>query len=102
MRGTGPDGKEMDSCGIATYEQIKAPEKIVYMDSFSDKEGKILENMPSMQITVSFEALGDQTKVTSETIFANKEALDEVVNMGMEAGVKETWDRLDQYLLSAA
>lgn len=98
MRGQDEAGKPMDSCGKATYEAIEAPKKIVYTDAFVDKEGKPLANTPTMQITVTFEAVGEKTQVTNETVFATREDLEAVRNMGMEQGINETWDRLEAYL----
>lgn len=98
MRGQGQDGKPMDSCGRATYDAIEAPEKIVYTDAFVDREGNPLANTPTMQITVTFEAVDGKTRVTSETVFATKEDLEAVKNMGMEQGITETWDKLETYL----
>jgi uncharacterized protein YndB with AHSA1/START domain len=97
MSGPGPDGP-MDSCGKAHYQEIITPEKIVYTDSFVDKESNLLENMPSLQITVTFEDLNGNTRVTSEVICGSKEELDALMGMGMEAGMKSTWDKLDAYL----
>ncbi|MCA9839297.1 MAG: SRPBCC domain-containing protein [Trueperaceae bacterium] len=98
MSGPGPDGQPMDSYGKASYQEITAPEKIIYTDSFVDKDGSPLENMPSMQITVTFEDVKGKTRVTTETIFGSKEELDAVIGMGMEEGLKQTWDKLEAYL----
>lgn len=98
MSGKDQNGKPMESCGKATYDAIDAPEKIVYTDAFVDGEGNSLENMPTMHITVTFEDVGGQTQVTSSTVFASKEELETIIDMGMEEGVKQTWDKLEAYL----
>ena len=98
MRGQDEAGKPMDSCGRATYDAIEAPEKIVYTDAFVDSEGNPLANTPTMQITVTFETVDGKTQITSKTVFATKEDLEAVINMGMEQGVAETWDKLEAYL----
>ena len=100
MSGSGPDDKPMDSCGRADYQEITAPERIVYTDSFVDKEGNPLEDMPSMQITLRFEDVNGKTRITNKAIFGSKEELESVIEMGMKEGLKQTWDKLEAYLKS--
>jgi uncharacterized protein YndB with AHSA1/START domain len=64
-----PDGKEM--WGKMAYREIKKPEKLVFMNSFSDANGGTTrhpwsENWPlELVSTITFEALGPkQTKVS--------------------------------------
>lgn len=102
MHGTGPDGNEMKSYGKASYEAIEAPEKIVYNDIFVDPEGKRIPNTPEMRITVTFEEANGRTRVSSRTLFASKEELAKVKEMGMEQGLNETWDRLEAHLAEIA
>lgn len=64
----GPDGKDM--WGKFVYREIVKPEKLVWINSFSDEKGgtTVHPMMPGwpreMLTTVSFEALGNRTKVT--------------------------------------
>jgi uncharacterized protein YndB with AHSA1/START domain len=94
----GPNGEE--SWGKAIYREIVEPERLVYVDAFSDAEGNIAEGMPEMVITVEFVDLGDKTRVISRTEFASAADLQAVLEMGMEEGIKQTWDRLEAYLAS--
>lgn len=98
MNGKDEKGDPMDSCGKAIYDAIEAPERIVYTDTFVDKKGKQLENMPGMQVTTTFEDVDGKTRIISETVFGRKEELDALINMGMEQGVAEEWDKLEAYL----
>ena len=102
MRGPGPDGQEIDSCGRATYREIDAPARIVYTDAFVDGEGNPLPDMPVMDITVTFEETAAGTRVASETVFASEKDLEAVLEMGMEEGLAQTWDKLEAYLREAA
>ena len=92
----GPDG--MESWGKATYQEIVAPERIVYTDAFVDAAGNPIENTPEMVITMVFEAAGSQTKLLSCTEFPSAADLEAVLAMGMVEGITQTWDRLDAYL----
>ncbi|MDN3954514.1 SRPBCC domain-containing protein [Sporolactobacillus laevolacticus] len=90
----------MESWGKAVYQDIVENEKIVYTDYFSDAEGNEAEGMPSSQITVTFTEEEERTRLVSRATFDSAEALKTVLDMGMEQGISETWDRLDEYLLS--
>lgn len=95
-----PDGTQ-DSWGKAIYKEIVEPERIVYEDNFSDAEGNLNTDLPSMLITMIFEDVGgNKTKLQSKSTFATTEALEAVLAMGAEEGIKQTWDRLDAYLAS--
>lgn len=90
----------MESWGKAVYQEIIENEKIVYTDYFSDAEGNEAEGMPPSQITVIFTEEEGRTRLVSRAVFDSTEALKTVVDMGMEQGISETWDRLDEYLLA--
>lgn len=92
----GPGGEE--SWGRATYEEIVPPEKIVYQDSFVGSDGNVLEGTPQLHVTLTFEALGDETRVTNRAVFGSPEELKAVLDMGMTEGFNQTWDRLETFL----
>lgn len=89
-----------ESWGKAVYQEIAEPEKIVYVDYFSDAEGHEAEGMPSSRITMTFEEYEGKTKLVNRAQYASPEALKAVLDMGMEQGIKETWDRLAEHLQS--
>jgi hypothetical protein len=51
-----------------------------------------------MVITVNFLEQDGKTRVTTRTDAGSPEQLQTLMNMGMVEGMKQTWDRLDQYL----
>jgi uncharacterized protein YndB with AHSA1/START domain len=87
-----------ESWGIAVYREIVEPERIVYVDSFSDAEGNTNEEMPSTEITMEFIDLGGKTKLINRAEYSTKEALKTVMDMGMLQGITETWDNLEAFL----
>jgi uncharacterized protein YndB with AHSA1/START domain len=93
----GPNKGE-ESWGKSVYREIVQPQRIVYTDAFSDKDGNIAKGMPEMLITMTFAKQGDNTKLTSITKFASLEDLENIIKMGALEGIKETWDRLEEYL----
>ena len=96
---TGPKGEE--AWGRGVFSEIVPPERIVYSDSFSDAEGKVAENMPTMIISVDFISEGAKTRVRSLAQFASAQELQSVLDMGVVEGLTETWDRLEEYLARA-
>ncbi|WP_308639801.1 SRPBCC domain-containing protein [Paenibacillus silvisoli] len=89
----------MESWGKGIYQEIVAPEKIVYIDYFSDAEGNVDQNLPSTEVTLEFVDLGNgTTKLVNRAVYVSAEALKTVIDMGMLQGVSETWDRLEEHL----
>jgi uncharacterized protein YndB with AHSA1/START domain len=89
-----------ESWGKGVYQEIVEGEKIVYIDYFSDAEGNETDGMPSSEITMLFEEQEGKTKLVCRSRYASQEALKAVLDMGMEQGITETWDRFDEYLQS--
>jgi uncharacterized protein YndB with AHSA1/START domain len=92
----GPDG--MQSCGKATYLDIDVPQRIIYEDAFADSEGNLIDDMPVAHITLEFVEEGSKTTVVNIVRYPTKADRDKVIEMGMEAGIDQTWNRLDAYL----
>lgn len=92
----GPDG--MRSCGKATYLEIDAPARIVYEDAFTDNDGHVFEDMPVGHITLEFAEKDGQTTVLNTVRYPTQADRDKVIEMGMEAGIDQTFNRLEAYL----
>jgi len=88
----------MESWGKVVYKEIIEPEKLVYIDYFSDAEGNVNESMPATEATVLFIDLGGKTKIVSRAEYVSPEALKSVMDMGLVEGVTQTWDRLEERL----
>lgn len=106
-----PDGSEM--WGKMAYREIRKPEKLVFMNSFSDPQGGTTRHPSSekwpleMVSTVAFEALGPkQTKVSIHWIpapgstDAERKTFDEGRD-SMKQGWGGTMEQLASYLGSA-
>ena len=75
-----------------TYRDVTAPERIVQTFEWEGMPGYI-----SVE-TALFEDLGDRTKVTTTSLFHTTEERDGMLNSGMESGMNETYQRLDELL----
>ena len=56
--------------------------------------------MPATTVTMTFEELDGKTKLVNRGVYESAEALQSVIDMGMEEGITQTWDRLEEYLAS--
>lgn len=88
----------MESWGLAVYDEIQAPERLVYTDYFSDAEGQINAAMPATRSTVLFESVPGGTRVVTRAAYDSQEALKTVMDMGMVDGILQTWGRLAEHL----
>lgn len=93
---TGPDGGEA-GWSLVTYEEIVAPERIVYLDSFSDADRNVFP--PEGRVTIEFVDRGPRkTLLRIDTVYESNDVRDQVIGMGVEEGFAMSLDQLDEYL----
>ena len=90
----GPDGDEHGFRG--EFREIVTPERIVWTFEYESMPGHVSVD------TLTFEDLGGRTKLTAHSLFDSVEDRDGMLQSGMEAGARETWDRLAEHLRSIA
>jgi len=81
----------------ALYDEVEAPHKLVYTDTFADSEWNMVPDS-EMYTTVLFEGKSGGTKISIVTQFATAEQLDHAEAMGMIEGFTDAYDRLEEYL----
>jgi uncharacterized protein YndB with AHSA1/START domain len=94
-----PEDKEWfgkTSWGKSTYHNIDAENGFDYTDYFCDENGNVAPGMPAIDISLQFVEEDGFTRVVSTSVFAKPEDLEKVIAMGMEDGIRQTWDRLDE------
>jgi uncharacterized protein YndB with AHSA1/START domain len=84
------DGSETSFRG--TYREVDPPNRIVQTFEWQGMPGYV-----SVE-TATFEELGDRTKVTTTSIFHTAEEREGMLQSGMERGLTETYERLDEVL----
>ncbi len=90
---TGPDGTEWPS--RITYREVVRPERLVY------RHGSDVDNDPeAFDVTVTFEAQGQKTKVTMLTILPSVEACERVKSFGAVELGQQTLAKLDAFAQS--
>jgi uncharacterized protein YndB with AHSA1/START domain len=84
------DGREDAFRG--TYREVTPPDRIVQTFEWEGMPGHV-----SVETAV-FEDLGDRTRVVTTTTFHTTEERDGMLGSGMEKGMNETYQRLDELL----
>jgi uncharacterized protein YndB with AHSA1/START domain len=84
-----PDGAEYAFRG--QYREIVPPERIVWTFEFEGMPGHV-----SVE-TATFTEQDGKTMLTATAVYDSVEDRDAVLQSGMEAGLRETWDRLAEY-----
>jgi len=90
----GPNGRSYDN--RVRFIEVVKPERLVYLhDSGIDNDPR------EFQAFITFEAVGNQTKVTLRSVFKTKEARDFAVReFGALEGAKQHLGNLESYLSS--
>ncbi len=96
----GPAGEE--AWGKATYRDIVSPERIAFVDAFTDADGNETPGMAQAQVVVEFAEYDGKTRLTTRATYASPADLKSVLDMGMVDGMTETWDRLEEFLAKHA
>jgi uncharacterized protein YndB with AHSA1/START domain len=104
-----PDGTEM--WGKAVYREIKAPDRLVWVNSFSDERGGLTRHPMAptwpqeMLTTVTLADEADRTTVTVVWLPLNPSAEERATFDTSHASMKQGWtgtfDKLEQYLEKA-
>lgn len=89
----GADGQEFGFHGV--FHDVVTPERITWTFEFEGWPGHV-----SLE-TVEFEADGDATNITIHSVFESVADRDAMIESGMEGGMKESMERLEE-LLGAA
>jgi uncharacterized protein YndB with AHSA1/START domain len=76
------------------YHSIESPERMVYTFEFEGLPGHVLLE------TVTLEEHGGKTIIKDSSIFQSVEDRDGMIQSGRESGAVESWDRLEEILLT--
>ena len=85
-----PDGTVHAFHGV--YHLVEPPDRIVQTFEYEGERGHVLLE------TVTFEDLAGRTRLTTQSVYQSHEDRDGMVAAGMESGVVESMDRLEQLL----
>jgi uncharacterized protein YndB with AHSA1/START domain len=94
---TSPEGEKHH--GWWKVVAVDEPHRIEFVDGFADSEGNHNDKMPTMQSTVTFiELPGGATRMLIEARFPSREAMDQMIEMGMEEGLASAIGQIESIL----
>lgn len=94
---TNPDGMEFPFHGV--FHDVSRPERIIQTFEFEGLPEPGHVSLQSMQLDALPE---DRTKMTSRVVFLTVEDRDGMIQSGMEGGMSEGFERLDEVLATEA
>ncbi|MBK6490067.1 MAG: SRPBCC domain-containing protein [Gemmatimonadetes bacterium] len=97
---TGPDGTT--SRGWWKYLAVEPGRRLELEDGFADEQGKPNEQMPTMRMVFAFAATASGSRFESVTTFPSMEAMEQLVTMGMEDGMRSAMGQIDAVLADLA
>ena len=94
---TGPQGDQPR--GYWDVLEADAPHRLVYRDGFANDDGTPNDALPRNEGRVTIEEIGGgRTRMSIESIFPSHEAMEQVLAMGMEEGLKQAVGQIDAIL----
>lgn len=90
-----PDGNELGFSG--TYREVTPTSRLVYDQVFEP-----MAHAGAAVITVEFQARGDKTHMVSRERYPSKQVLESVLASGMEHGMQDTLEQLDELVAELA
>jgi uncharacterized protein YndB with AHSA1/START domain len=96
---TGPAGHTPR--GWWRIEAIDAPRRLSYSNGLAGADGEPVPDVPPMPSFVTFEGVGDVTRMTVVSTYVDVAQMEKMLEMGMQEGMEQAVSQIDA-LLSAA
>ena len=94
---TSPEGEKMH--GWWKVIAVDEPNRLDLKDGFADADGNPNDSMPTTEFTVTFASLSSgATRMVIESRFPSREAMDQLIQMGMEEGLGAAMSQIDAIL----
>ena len=94
---TGPSGDQPR--GYWDVLETNPPHSLAFRNGFANADGSPNSDMPTNMMRVLIERTGDErTRMSIETTFPSREAMEQLMAMGMEEGLNEAIGQIDAIL----
>jgi uncharacterized protein YndB with AHSA1/START domain len=94
---TSPEGERF--YGYWSVHEVDAPRGLAFEDGFADEEGGANDALPTSQSKVTIAAADrGTTRMTITATFPSEEAMDQLIQMGMEEGLRLAVGQTDDLL----
>jgi uncharacterized protein YndB with AHSA1/START domain len=82
------------------YREVTPPSRLVYTEIFEPTAAGVDPADEGVLVTVTFEEREGKTHMVSRSLCPSKEVRDSIIASGMEHGMRETMDALDELVAS--
>lgn len=93
---TGPEGDRHH--GYWQVVTVDPPNGFEVLDGFADEHGQPNNALPTMQMRVALSQQGEVTRAVITSVFASVEAMQQVLDMGIEEGLRGAMSQMDAIL----
>jgi uncharacterized protein YndB with AHSA1/START domain len=94
---TTPEGDQPK--GFWDIVEVAPPRRLIVRDGFANDDGSPNTDLPTGDMRVTIEDIGDgRTRMSIESIFPSTEAMEQLLAMGQEEGMKEAVGQIDAIL----
>ncbi|WP_181782777.1 SRPBCC family protein [Pseudonocardia pini] len=93
---TGPEGEK--SRGWWRITAADEPNRLEFEDGFADENGTPSDSMPTTTAVVTLEATATGTRMVTLSRFTSLEQMEQLVQMGMEEGMRQAMGQIDALL----
>jgi uncharacterized protein YndB with AHSA1/START domain len=97
---TGPEGERFH--GYWVVGDVEPPSSLTFEDGFADDTFAPNPDLPVSSTSVGIETVGSATRMTIRTSFPSQEAMNQLLEMGMEEGMAQALGQTDALLAGAA
>ena len=98
---TGPAGDQPH--GFWDIVEADPPRRLVFVDGFANADGTPNDDLPRGEARVTIESIdAGRTRMSIESVFPSREAMEQVLAMGMEDGLTEAVGQIDAILAEDA
>lgn len=98
---TGPEGDQPK--GYWDILEVDPPHRLLVRDGFRNDDGTLNTGMPTGEMVITIaEAAGGRTQMSIENRFPSREAMEQLLAMGQEEGMKQAMGQIDAILAEDA
>jgi uncharacterized protein YndB with AHSA1/START domain len=94
---TGPEGDQPH--GYWDIIEVNPPRSLVFQDGFANDDGSPNTDLPRTTARVTIDEIGDgRTRMSIQSLFPSTEAMEQVLALGAEEGLKQAVGQIDALL----
>src|SRR5918994_2997343 len=98
---TGPEGDQPR--GFWDIVEVNPPRSLVFQDGFANDDGSPNTELPQTTARITIEDIGSgRTRMSIASLFPSTEAMEQVLALGVEEGLKQAIGQIDAILAEGA